>query len=84
MKTKLVPVGDSLGVRIPEALLEQLRLHDHVHLEVEQGRLIIRAAAPVRSGWDDAFREMGERGDDTVLDGDSLAATRWDCMEWDW
>ena len=86
MKTTLVQIGNSRGIRIPKALLEQYHLHDQVEVELEPrpGHLVIRPTRPARSGWDDAFRAMRERGDDVLLDGESLAATEWDTTEWEW
>jgi antitoxin MazE len=84
MKATVIRIGNSRGVRIPKALLEQCRLRDTVELEVDGGHLVIRAAEHPRSGWDEAFQRMAERGDDALLDNDSLAPTRWDETEWEW
>ena len=35
-----------------------------------------------REGWDEAFRQMAERGDDWLLD--EPVSTVWDEEEWDW
>jgi len=37
-----------------------------------------------REGWEDSFRLMAERGDDTLLDGELLYPSRWDEEEWEW
>ena len=84
MKTAIVRTGNSRGIRIPEALLEQCRLHDEVELEVRDDGLLIRRAAKPRSGWDDAFRRMRQKNDDALTDEGSSAATRWDTTEWEW
>jgi antitoxin MazE len=79
MKTAVIRIGNSRGIRI-----EQCRLQDDVELKVQDGDLIIRAAKRTRSGWNEAFQKMTERGDDALLDRDSLAPTRWDETEWEW
>jgi antitoxin MazE len=84
MKTNIVRIGNSRGVRIPKALLEQCGLRDAVELEAEEGRLVIRPAAHSRAGWDEAFRQMAELGDDRLLDPDVPAGTEWDQAEWEW
>jgi antitoxin MazE len=84
MKTAVIRIGNSRGIRIPKVLLEQCRLQDDVELEVQDGDLIIRAARRARSGWDEAFQKMSERGEDALLDRDALAPTRWDETEWEW
>ena len=84
MKTALVQIGNSRGVRIPKVFLEQCQLHDQVELELRPDHLIIRPARQPRSSWDDAFRHMREHGDDTLLDEGALSATAWDTTEWEW
>lgn len=68
VKTRLIKIGNSQGIRIPKLLLEQLHLSDEVELEVQQNQLIIRPARSVRQGWDKEFQEMAEQGDDRLLD----------------
>ena len=82
MKTRIVRIGNSRGVRIPKPLLEQSGIHDEVELEVEEGHIVIRAVRNPREGWDAAFRAMAESGDDALLDPG--ASTRWDDEEWGW
>ena len=84
MKTAIVRIGNSRGIRIPKPLLEQCRLRDEVEMEIREDGLLIRGVAEPRSGWDDAFRRMRERNDDTLVDEGSSAATRWDVTEWEW
>ena len=84
MKTTIVRIGNSRGIRIPKPLLEQCRLRDEVELEIQTDGLLIRGVAEPRSGWDDAFRHMREHGDDTLVDEGYLAATHWDLTEWEW
>jgi len=84
MKASVVRIGNSRGIRIPKTLLEQCRLGGTVELEVRQGELVVRPAAKPRSGWEEAFREMAQRGDDALLDRESLPSTRWDKTEWKW
>jgi antitoxin MazE len=82
MKANLVAIGNSRGVRIPKAVLEQTGLKDEVDLEVRGSELIIRSARKPREGWAEAFREMAARGDDKLLDPET--ATEWDETEWTW
>jgi antitoxin MazE len=67
MKTRIIRIGNSQGIRIPKPLLEQTGLRDEVELSVQDDALIIRPARTPRAGWADAFREMARRGDDAPL-----------------
>jgi len=84
MKTNIIRIGNSWGIRIPKALLEQCRLRGTVELEVQDEHLIIRPVARPRSGWEDAFRRMAQQGDDKLLNRESWLKTQWDETEWKW
>jgi antitoxin MazE len=84
MKTRIVKIGNSQGVRIPKLLLERSNLAEEVELEAQDDRIIIRSTRQPRQDWESAFRAMAERGDDELLDKDLPARTRWDKYEWQW
>ncbi len=83
IRTRLVKVGNSQGIRIPKPLLEQSGINGKViEIEVHGNHLIIRAAAQSRCGWDEAFAAMAKQHDDVLLDDGT--ATNWDWMQWEW
>ncbi len=82
MKTTLVKIGNSHGIRIPKPFIEQCGLSGAVELEIQNRELIIRAAHFSRQGWEQAFLQMAELGDDALLDPET--ATSWDDTEWEW
>jgi antitoxin MazE len=55
MKIALVQIGNSKGVRLPKAVLEQVGLTEAAELTVENGRIVLTPAKPVRTGWAEAF-----------------------------
>jgi len=82
--TRLTPIGNSQGVRIPKPLLQQSGLGPEVELVVDGDRIVIRPARRPREAWDEAFRAMASRGDDAPLAGELLGPTEWDREEWEW
>ncbi len=82
IRSKVVKIGNSRGIRIPRALLEQAGLTDEVEMMVEGNNLIIHFARIPRQGWDAQFAAMSAQGDDQLLDPTS--ATQWDEEEWTW
>ena len=42
MKTRIVPIGNSQGIRIPKPLLEQAGLSGEVEIRALDGTLVIR------------------------------------------
>ena len=84
MKTRIVRIGNSQGVRIPKPLLDQSGIHGEVELEVQDGQIIIRGAEKPRADWTRAFRSMAEAGDDRLLDSEVSNGSSWDDEEWEW
>lgn len=84
MKTRLVRIGNSKGIRIPKLLIEQAGLGDEVEISVQDDSLIIRPARKPRDGWAAAFQQMARRGDDALLDDVASTASTWDEGEWEW
>lgn len=83
MKTRIIKIGNSQGIRIPKMLLEQTNLSGDVYLEVEQNQIIIRPVETTRAGWDEQFKLMAHMNDDNLLDEESNASS-WDDAEWEW
>ena len=83
MKIPLVRIGNSRGVRIPKAVIEQCGLGDEVEMTVRDRTLVIAPADGGRRGWDEAFKAMAAAGDDKPLLPDALDADA-DEAEWTW
>jgi antitoxin MazE len=82
MKASIVRIGNSRGVRIPKALLEQCGLKNEVELEVKDGALVLRNPSKPRQGWEAAFAAAVGQGKDVPLD--AHVATAFDESEWEW
>ena len=82
MKTRIVQIGNSRGIRLPKVLLEQAQLTEEVELDAEPGRIVIRRGTRPRAGWAAAAREMRERDEDRLLDPST--PTQFDEKEWKW
>lgn len=81
VKGRIVAIGNSRGVRIPKLLLEQAGLDDEVELHVEEGRIVIAAAARSRAGWAEAAEAAHSRRDDDLIE---TPAPGFDTDEWVW
>ena len=82
IRSKIVKIGNSRGIRIPRTLLEQGGLTEDVEMTVEGDKLIIHSARRPRQGWEAQFAAMAEHGDDRLLD--QTASTQWEENEWTW
>ena len=79
---KIVRIGNSRGLRIPKALLDEASLTDKVELRAEPGKLTVSAVRSPRSGWAEAAREACVAGDDRLLD--PPFQTDFDQYDWRW
>lgn len=84
IKTRLVKIGNSQGIRIPKVLLDQVGLTNEIELEVQGDHLVLRAARRSRQGWDAQFQTMAAQHDDHLLDPDMHIGSAWDAEEWTW
>lgn len=82
MKTNLVKIGNSRGIRLPKPLIEQCGFENEVEMEVQDHTLIIRSASEPRKGWDAAFTRMNKCSDDSLQAAEPPPS--WDEEEWQW
>lgn len=83
IKTRLVKIGNSHGVRIPKVVRDQVGLTDVIELEVQGAQLIVRPISAPRAAWAEQFQRMAEAHDDAPLDSEH-PQTIWDDTEWEW
>ncbi|MEI6181271.1 MAG: hypothetical protein WCP31_10980 [Chloroflexales bacterium] len=83
IKTRLIKIGNSHGVRIPKIVRDQVGLTDVIELEVQGSQLIVRSGSAPRATWAEQFQRMADQHDDALLDSD-LPETTWDTTEWEW
>ncbi len=79
MRTNIIAIGNSRGLRIPKALLASTGMTDEVDMEARGTEIIIRAANP-RRDWDRAFAA-------TTIETKMLwpdTTSEWDEHEWQW
>jgi antitoxin MazE len=82
IRSKVIKIGNSRGLRIPRTLLEQAGLVDEVEMTVQGDKLIIHSAREPRQGWEDKFKYMAEQGDDQLIE--EAISNHWDETEWTW
>jgi antitoxin MazE len=81
---KLVAIGNSRGVRIPKAMIEQAGLADEVELEVVDGAIVIRRKRRPREGWAEAAKLLAERGEELPPEILDMTETEWMRDHWRW
>jgi antitoxin MazE len=81
LEAKVVPIGNSRGIRLPKDVLAKYAIGDAVLLEEREEGLLLRSKDDDRLSWEDTFKEMArEREDWSDLDktvGDGLDKEPW-------
>jgi len=80
MKTRIVRIGNSRGIRLPKLMIEHAGLSEDVELHVRSGTIVIAAATGARAGWAEAAAQMRSRGENGLLD--KGGPTKFDQDEW--
>ncbi|MBE2197581.1 MAG: AbrB/MazE/SpoVT family DNA-binding domain-containing protein [Anaerolinea sp.] len=84
--TQLIRIGNSQGVRIPKALIQQAGLEE-AELEfslVEEGLLIKPVRPRPRQDWEKRIREVMQQYGSEEIDREWLDAPLSDDSEWEW
>lgn len=70
MEVSVIQIGNSKGIRFSKTILEKYNIKDKVNLILEKGKIIIQPLPSPRNGWEKAFNEMNENGEDRLLFND--------------
>ncbi|MCG8336691.1 MAG: AbrB/MazE/SpoVT family DNA-binding domain-containing protein [Proteobacteria bacterium] len=83
--TTLIKIGNSQGIRIPKAIIEQANLHDsELKFKVIDEGLLIQPVKKVRQGWKDQFDKALMSNDLQDSDHEWLEAPLIGDEEWEW
>ena len=82
MQLKIIPIGNSKGIRIPKTILEQCHITTCVEMDVHSEHIILKSPQKKpREGWNQAFKQMAHSQEDKLLIDDTLD---WNDTEWIW
>ena len=81
MKVQIIQIGNSQGIRIPKAVLEETKLSGEVEMEVTPEGLLIRNIKRPRGDWDAVFKSLADSDDDLALNEANTGFSR---KEWQW
>jgi len=72
---KIVPIGNSMGVRLPKAILQKFGFTDSLVLEETAQGLLLRKKQDDKLSWADTYKAMAKEDEDwsdydsALLDG---------------
>jgi antitoxin MazE len=64
LELKIVPIGNSRGVRLPRAVLDKYAIRESVRVEEREDGLLLRSTDDKRLSWEETFREMAREKED--------------------
>ncbi len=81
----LIKIGNSHGVRIPKAIIEQAKLRDKkLEFKVIRDGLLIHPVKKPRQGWKEQFEKASKLKKSDYLNQEWLDAPLADTEEWEW
>ncbi len=83
MRAEIIKIGNSKGLRLPKALLEQCDMKNTVTLTVKNNSIIVTPCKDLREGWSERFKRMAVAKDDALCDEDFVVGA-WDEEDWQW
>ena len=82
MKIPIVPIGNSKGIRIPKAILEQCNITNDVSLEVKGDSIVIKPVEDKpRKDWEKYFKKMKDEKEDRLVINDQVDL---EMEDWEW
>jgi len=81
MIAKIIQIGNSKGIRIPNQILKDMNIENQIELLINDNKdeIILKPVHKTREGWLDSFKKMNSNSDDKLIIDDSL-----DLKDWEW
>jgi antitoxin MazE len=80
MDINIISIGNSKGIRLSKTILEKYKIKDSLELILEEDCIVLKPKKNARLGWENAFKEMHQKGDDNLLINDIFEDENFD--EW--
>lgn len=81
MIAKVIQIGNSKGIRIPNQILKEMNIENQLELIIsdKKDEIILKPIHNIRDGWSESFKKMRNVSDDKLLIDDTL-----DMKDWEW
>ena len=81
MIAKVIQIGNSKGIRIPNQILKEMNIENQIELIIsdKKDEIILKPIHKVREGWNESFKKMKSVSEDKLIIDDSL-----DLNDWEW
>lgn len=81
MIAKIIQIGNSKGIRIPNQILKEMNIENQIELIIndKKDEIILKPVHKIRDRWSDSFKKMKLSSDDKLIIDDSI-----DLKDWKW
>jgi len=80
MRTNLIKIGNSKGVRITSNIIKECELGNEIEIKVLDKKVIIEAIREPRSDWNSSFEKMHKNKEDLLINESSNDFDK----DWEW
>lgn len=80
MKSSLIKIGNSKGIRINSNIIKECELESEVEIKVVDKKIIIEAVKEPRADWNRSFQNMHKNNEDALLISDDNIFDK----DWEW
>ena len=80
MRSNLIKIGNSKGIRIASSIIKECELENEVEIKVVNKKLIVEAVKQPRSDWNKSFGCMHQNNEDELLIKDNNDFDK----DWEW
>jgi antitoxin MazE len=80
MKSSLIKIGNSKGVRINSNIIKECELESEVEIKVVDKKIIIEAVKEPRADWNKSFEKMHKKNEDVLLISNGNTFDK----DWEW
>ena len=82
MRTNIIQIGNSQGIRIPKPVLQHCHLEGEIELEVRGEEVVLHALRKPRQDWEKKIKEADSLKKSKIENLDFQ--NEWDEEEWQW
>ncbi len=57
MKIKVIDIGNSKGIRLPQTILRQYHISNYLEIELKKDGILLKPFDKARDGWEEQFKK---------------------------
>lgn len=84
MKTHLIQIGNSKGIRIPKSIIEQYNISEEIELIPMSNGLLISSKSIPRKDWEELFNKALKSKNSPDISEWQKFPNRFEKEEWSW